>query len=108
MPGDNINIEIVTTQQNVDVDVSTARAVWGTIIGSLTAQTDLWSVLSSSKVDFNTLQTFVQSNSAQWGNDLQTLTYIPSSLQISITNGNTITLNNLITKTQALAYSIAL
>lgn len=77
MPGDNINIEIVTTQQNVDVDVSTARAVWGTIIGSLSAQTDLWTSLSAKalNVDLNALKTFVQSNSSQWDEtaDIQSL-----------------------------------
>jgi hypothetical protein len=50
----------------------------------------------------------MQSNSAGWNADVQTLAYTPSAVQVSISNGNTITLNNLITKTQALAYSIAL
>lgn len=43
-----------------------------------------------------------------WQNSYQTLSYTPSSIEVSISNGNTVALDNLITKTQALAYSIAL
>jgi hypothetical protein len=109
---DNITIDVSTTLQNVNVEVVEASAasisieysypagpqgikgdpgssLWGTISGTLSAQTDLWAYLSADS-------------------DAQTLSYTPSSIEISISNGNTIALNNLITKPQALAYSIAL
>lgn len=80
-------------------DVAQAR-LWGTITGNISAQTDLWAYLSANK-------------------DSQTLTYIPSLYRLSISNGNSVNLSSInstyaansasyITKTQALAYSIAL
>lgn len=103
---DNILIDVSTTIENVNVEVVEASAasigieyfypqgpagpsIWGVITGTLSSQTDLWAYLSADS-------------------DAQTLSYTSSSIQISISNGNTITLDNLITKTQALAYSIAL
>jgi hypothetical protein len=88
-PAQNVTVSVSSVGDNVNVNVIDFLSQWGSIIGTISAQTDLWAYLSSDS-------------------DFQTLSYTPSSIQISISNGNTITLDNLITKTQALAYSIAL
>jgi hypothetical protein len=88
-PAQNVTVSVSSVGDNVNVNVIDFLSQWGSIIGTISAQTDLWAYLSSDS-------------------DFQTLSYTPSSIQISISNGNTIALNNLITKTQALAYSIAL
>lgn len=76
-------------QSNSAVWDSAQARLWGTITGTLSNQTDLWVYLSADS-------------------DKQTLTYFPSSQEITISGGNKIVLNNVISKTQALAYSIAL
>jgi hypothetical protein len=88
-PAQNVTVSVSSVGDNVNVNVIDFLAQWGSIVGTISAQTDLWAYLSTDS-------------------DFQTLFYTPSSIQISISNGNTITLDNLITKTQALAYSIAL
>lgn len=88
-PPQNVTVNVSSIGDNVNVNVIDFLAQWGSIVGILSAQTDLWQYLS---ID----------------SDSQTLSYTPLSSQISISNGNTITLDNLMTKTQALAYSIAL
>lgn len=201
----NVTIGLSTTPDNFQVSAFPNAAFWGNIIGTLSAQTDLWAYLSAETFSPSQLTAFlnsnnislcsinvngqilsagidlfdiflttetdsqtlsytpssyllsisngntvnlssinslfgsvsgkyedvysnVVSNSANWDTafnistayqqvsstflttetDSQTLTYSPSSIEVSISNGNTVTLNNLITKTQALAYSIAL
>jgi hypothetical protein len=88
-PAQNVTVSVSSVGDNVNVNVIDFLSQWGSIVGTISAQTDLWAYLSTDS-------------------DFQTLFYTPSSIQISISNGNTITLDNLITKTQALAYSIAL
>lgn len=88
-PPQNVTVSISSVGESVTINAAELLAQWGSIVGVLSSQTDLWTYLSSDS-------------------DFQTLSYIASSIQISISNGNTITLDNLITKTQALAYSIAL
>ena len=70
----------------------------GNIIYALDGNSNQWNQA------YTTSTTYQNASSSFY----QTLSYTPSSIQISISNGNTITLDNLITKTQALAYSIAL
>lgn len=160
-PAQNVTVSISSVGESVNVDVIDFLAQWGSIVGVLSAQTDLWSQLSAKALNINLislssqfidLNTLVQTYSALWEEsadiiptvtnylstncillsclnvsgqmlsagiplhdifltaetDSQTLSYTASSLQISISNGNNITLDNLITKTRALAYSIAL
>jgi hypothetical protein len=109
-PAQSISINVSGGGDNVVINAADIVAQWGSITGILSTQTDLWSVLSAKALqqDLNVLQTLIQSFSSIWGQDIQTLSYTPSSVQISISNGNTITMNNLATKPLALAYAIAL
>jgi len=109
-PAQSISINVSGGGDNVVINAADIVAQWGSITGILSTQTDLWSVLSAKALqqDLNVLQTLIQSFSSIWGQDIQTLSYTPSSVQISISNGNTITMDNLTTKPQALAYAIAL
>jgi hypothetical protein len=88
-PPQTVSINISSTGDNVVINTTDFIAQWGSITGILSTQTDLWRYLSADS-------------------DAQTLTYTPSSIQISISNGNTITMDNLVTDFQALAYAIAL
>jgi len=88
-PPQNVTVNVSSVGDNITINAAELLAQWGSIVGTISAQTDLWAYLSTDS-------------------DFQTLFYTPSSIQISISNGNTIALDNLITKTQALAYSIAL
>ena len=96
---DNILIDVSTTIENVNVEVVEASAAsigieyfypqgpvgpqgpqgvntWGSLSGTLSAQTDLWAYLSADS-------------------DAQTLSYIPSSYLLSISNGNTVNLSSI-------------
>jgi hypothetical protein len=46
VPGVTIDVGVVDTQEQVNVAVDTAATAWGTIIGTLSAQTDLWGYIS--------------------------------------------------------------
>ena len=76
---DNITINIVDNPANVSVGLSSSSdvinvntfansAIWGNIIGLLSAQSDLWYELSAKALnaDLQGLKTFVEANSAQW------------------------------------------
>lgn len=116
-PTQTVTINVTGGGDNVVINAASFIAQWGTITGILSSQTDLWSVLSADVVPTDisglssqvlALQTLIQTYSSIWSQNIQTLTYTPSSVQISISNGNTITMDNLVTKPQALAYAIAL
>jgi hypothetical protein len=116
-PSQTVSINVSSTGDNVVINAADLVAQWGSITGILSTQTDLWSVLSAKALQadlttlsgqFFALQTLIQTFSGMWSQDIQTLTYTPSSVQISISNGNTITMDNLTTKPLALAYAIAL
>ena len=132
---DNIQIDITTTVQNVDIQVTESPAdsffieyfypqgpqgvnTWGSLSGTLSAQSDLWHFLSAvgtSNFDIATLNTYLSTNSIllcslnangqilsagvnlfdifrTTDSDSQTLTYTPSSYLLSISNGNTVNL----------------
>lgn len=133
-PSQNVTVSISSVGESVNVDVIDFLAQWGSIVGILSAQTDLWAQLSAKALKIEIIPTvtnYLSTNCILLSclnvggqmlsagiplhdifltaeTDSQTLSYTPSSIQISISNGNTIALDNLITKTQALAYSIAL
>lgn len=146
---DNILIDVSTTLENVNVEVVEASAasigieyfypqgpvgaqgpvgpqgpagqsIWGTISGTLSAQSDLWKYLSAETFSPSQLTAFLNSNAISLcsinvngtilsaGTDLfdifltsetdsQTLSYIPSSYLLSISNGNTVNLSSIIT-----------
>jgi hypothetical protein len=141
---DNILIDVSTTIENVNVEVVEASAasigieyfypqgptgpqgpagssLWGTISGTLSAQTDLWRYLSAvgtSNFDIATLNTYLSTNSILLCSlnvngqilsagiplhnifltaetDSQTLSYNTQTELLSITNGNSVSLASL-------------
>lgn len=111
--------EAYTVLQANSATWDTAQArVWGTILGVLSAQTDLWSYLSAETFSPSQLTAFLATNALTLcsinttgqilsaGTDLfdiflttetesQTLSYIPSSYELSISNGNTVNLSSI-------------
>jgi hypothetical protein len=94
------------------------KSLWGSISGTLSAQSDLWLYLSAETFSPSQLTAFLVSNSISLcsidvkgsllsaGTDLfdifltsetdsQTLTYLPSSYELSISNGNTVNLSSI-------------
>jgi hypothetical protein len=97
---DEITINIVENPTNVSVGLSTTPdifsvnafpggAVWGNIVGILSAQNDLWSVLSS---------IFLSADIAT-----QTLSYNPQSYELTISTGNTVNLSSIVISPNAAA-----
>jgi hypothetical protein len=98
---DNITIDIVESPTNVNIGLSTTTpdtysintfpggAVWGNIVGILSAQNDLWTVLSS---------IFLSADLAT-----QTLTYSPETYELTITTGNTVNLSSIVISPSAAA-----
>ena len=65
VPGVTIDVGVVDTQEQINVAVDTAAAAWGTIIGTLSTQTDLWKYLSAvgtSNFDIATLNNYLSTN----------------------------------------------
>lgn len=98
--GDDITINIVESPTNVNVGLSTTPdffavntfpggAVWGNIVGILSAQNDLWSVLSS---------IFLSADIAT-----QTLFYNPVTYELTISTGNTVNLSSIVISPSAAA-----
>lgn len=138
---DNIQIDVSTTLENVNVEVAELPQpsisidysypqgpqgiqgppgvnTWGSLSGALSAQTDLWYYLSAGTLSPSQLTAFLASNAINLCSinvsgtilsagvnlfdifltsetDSQTLSYIPSSYQLSISNGNTVNLSSI-------------
>jgi hypothetical protein len=149
VPNNNFETNVTTTVTNVDVSVTDTSAtnividysypqgppgpqgpqgppgigisLWGSISGTLSAQTDLWSYLSgagTSNFDVQTLTNYLSTNSILLCSlnvngqilsagvnlfdifltsetDSQTLSYVPSSYLLSISNGNNVNLSSI-------------
>lgn len=144
MAADSFVLELSTTIENIDVNVALVSAestvieysfpqgpqgpqgpagvpgvnTWGSLLGSLSAQTDLWSYLSAGTLSPSQLTAFLDTNSISLcsidvkgeilsaGTDLfdifltsetdsQTLTYDVTGENLSISSGNTVNLSAL-------------
>lgn len=123
---DNVQIDITTIQDNINIDYSYPAGPqgpagvneWGTILGTLSTQTDLWRYLSAETFSPSQLTAFLNTNAVTLcslnvngqilsaGVDLydifltsetdsQTLSYTPSSYNLTISNGNTVNLSSI-------------
>lgn len=118
---DNIVIDSVASTKNITVNASPLVYFWGNLIGTLSAQTDLWnnlsekalkneiiptveSYLATSKVEVESINSKFEILSAGVNlfdifltsdTDAQTLTYNITNETLSISNGNTISLSSL-------------
>jgi len=128
---DNITIDIIETPTNVNVGVSAGPtdvfsintfpggAIWGNIVGTLSAQTDLWSqlsglsasiiptivnYLSTNPVEVESLNTKFEILSSGVNlfdifitseGESQTLSYDPTTYNLSISLGNTVNLSSI-------------
>jgi hypothetical protein len=127
---DNITIDIIENPTNVNVGLSTTPdfftvnafpggAVWGNIVGTLSAQTDLWSqlsglsasiiptivnYLSTNPVEVESLNTKFEILSSGVNlfdifitseGESQTLSYNPTTYNLSISLGNTVNLSSI-------------
>jgi hypothetical protein len=97
---DNVTIDIVESPTNISVGLSTTPdifsintypggAVWGNIVGILSAQNDLWTVLSSIVLSADIAT--------------QTLTYNPVTYELTISTGNTVNLSSIVISPSAAA-----
>lgn len=126
---DNIQIDITTIQDNINIDYSYPAGPqgpqgvneWGTILGTLSTQTDLWKYLSAvgtSNFDIPTLTNYLSTNNILLCSlnvngqilsagvplhnifltaetDSQTLTYNTQTELLSISKGNSVSLSSL-------------
>lgn len=135
---DNITIDIVDNPTNVvvglcatpdifSVDTFPGGAVWGNIVGVLSAQTDLWyqlsslsssiiptivNLLSTNRVEVESLNTKFEILSAgvnlfdifiTSAEEAQTLSYVPTTYNLSISQGNTVNLSSIVISPNAAA-----
>jgi len=114
----NVTIGLSTTPDNFQVSTFPGAAIWGNIIGTLSNQTDLWRYLSAETFSPSQLTAFLNTNAISLCSidvngtilsagtnlfdifltsetDSQTLSYIPSSYNLSISNGNTVNLSSI-------------
>jgi hypothetical protein len=114
----NVNVGLSTTPDNFVVDAFPGGAVWGNIIGTLSAQSDLWRYLSAETFSPSQLTAYLASHSLNLcsidvkgqllsaGADLfdifltaetdaQTLSFNNNSEVLSISNGNSVTLSSI-------------
>jgi hypothetical protein len=120
----NVNVGLSTTPDNFEVDAFPGGAVWGNIVGILSAQSDLWTYLSATQaalsnavipavtqylltnpVTVESLDTKFEILSAgvnlfdifiTSAEESQTLSYNPASYNLSISQGNTVNLSSVI------------
>jgi len=112
---DNILVNVISAQDFINVDAAALLARWGTIVGVLSTQTDLWSRISADRVNFDLLNDYLSTNNvfisslelfdpalSSFQNIFDifvplplTLTYEPSSFELSISYGNTVSLSSL-------------
>ncbi len=112
---DNINVNVISAQDIINIDAAALLARWGTIVGVLSTQTDLWSRISADRVNFDLLNDYLSTNNifisslelfdpslSSFQNIFDifvplplTLTYEPSSFELSISYGNTVSLSSL-------------
>jgi hypothetical protein len=120
------DIEVTTDYNIIDVEVNLSQGpqgpagvnTWGSLLGSLSAQTDLWSYLSAEPISVSQLTAFLVSNFITLSDldvkgqllsagidlfdifltsetDSQTLSFNEGTNDLSILNGNTISLSSL-------------
>lgn len=124
---DNITINIVDNPEIVNVSAFSGSAVWGSIIGILSAQTDLWYELSAKALSSQIVPTIVEYLSTNPitveslntkfeilsagvnlfdifitnDNESQTLSYDPATYNLSIALGNTVNLSSVVVSPDA-------
>jgi hypothetical protein len=84
-----INLSVITTTEQYNVSVVDGTlALWGTIFGSLSTQTDLWRELSAKALEIDLqslsgqvvdLETFIAAISGTWNGGQQALTVLTSN-----------------------------
>lgn len=120
-PKENIVVDSFVSNNNITVNASPIASLWGNILGTLSAQSDLWNNLSEKALKneiIPTVENYLATNKVEVNSidakfeilsggvnlfdifltsdtDAQTLTYNIENQALSISNGNTISLSSL-------------
>lgn len=115
----SVTIGISSVIDSFSINAFSSEAIWGSIVGALSAQSDLWAYLSAETFSPSQLTAFLATNYVNLcsinvngvllsggtnllsifstiDNDSQTLTFFPSSASLTISNGNTVVLSSIV------------